>query len=238
MIPRIHRSCCRCWCTSRPTPARRGSLPKGAPFATSKRSSYATESTSLPKRLLMAQPPPAAPTSQAQHPESATTAVLGSSPSNQSPENEIDSLLYSFHRHIRQSSSAASDRGCASVSQLYDQLDTQSRIVLDEELPYEDAPLEERRIRVEAPITEGRSWVQSCRLAQQRIGGQQLSIKEQPEDGLVLVSHIVEASPAPVMSWSLGFLVKTSEGNTYAISCSHTLESVTLACLTIVLDQA
>ena len=196
---------------------------------------YATEATSVPKSLLLRQKPPPAPTSQAQHPESASsllslrdTADQRSTTTVQPIENEIDSLLLAFHRHLQGRQGENAEK-CPSIQELYEQLDAKSRIVLDEELPYEDTPSEDRKIRIDT-TPKSRTWLEACQLANRRITGKATSIEgaDKAEDGLVLVSHIVDASPAPITSWSLGFLITTSEGNNYAISCSHTLESVSI----------
>lgn len=184
-------------------------------------SNYATEAAAIPKSILLRQHPPPAP-SQASSVDRQSANVLPGSPSpSKLPENEIDDTILSLHRHLQDCSNAGPP-----ISELYDQLDAMSRIVLDEELPYEDTPSTERRINTNGPV-DAHAWLRSCRAANQRINGSEDASPSQiSEDGLVLVGHIVEAPLSPTTSWSLGFLVTTSEGNLYAISCSHTLESV------------
>lgn len=96
--------------------------------------------------------------------------------------------------------------------------------MVDHELPFEDTPQQERRIPTSTK-QDGGTWLNSCRAAESRLSSEKAAYVAR-EDGLVLVAHVVNAEPLPIMSWSLGFAINTKEGYQYIVSCSHTLESV------------
>ena len=91
---------------------------------------------------------------------------------------------------------------------------------MDSELAYEDTPSDDRKMVCE---TSAASWLDSCHLAQSRFEGKGAMNIE--EDGLVLVSHVIEAKE-PMTCWSLGFIITSNDQTQYVVSCSHTLESV------------
>lgn len=174
--------------------------------------SYATEANVIPKAVLIRSPPPPAPTTQGQPPESATSL-----------HDHLDALLHHFHESL-----FAGDGSCARLPDLYDQLSSNAGRVLDHELPFEDTPQEARKVSIINPakVAEGSlSWYESCKLAEGKLSSEQ-SAQTIPEDGLVLVAHVVDAKPLPITSWSLGFIIDSKEGHQYVVSCSHTLESV------------
>lgn len=182
------------------------------------RRGYATEADVIPKSILIRSPRPPAPTTQGQPPESATSL--------QPPLtrlDQLDGLLLHFHERV-----FASDGSCATIPDLYDQLSSNAGKVVDHELPFEDTPLVDRKVptSISAPDkTKRTSWLESCKLAEARLSSE-ASTQAEHEDGLVLVAHIVDSNPTPIMSWSLGFVITTKEGAQYIVSCSHTLESV------------
>lgn len=170
--------------------------------------SYATESAALPRSFLLKTPSPPSPTTQAQHPESAASV-----------STSIDGLLQDFHFHIR--SHATRSKECASTATLYDQLSERAGRMLDDELAYEDKPkTADRRVPIN---TRTDNWLNACELVAARLRGR--SVVEVEDDGLALVSHVIASEP-PSTSWSLGFVIRTVQGTTYIVSCSHTLESV------------
>ncbi|KAK9895868.1 hypothetical protein P389DRAFT_71158 [Cystobasidium minutum MCA 4210] len=178
------------------------------------RRSYATEADVIPKAILIRSPPPPAPTTQGQPPESATSLQYPST-----RHDQIDGLLHHFHESV-----FANDGSCARLPELYDQLSSRAGKMVDHELPFEDTPQKERRIPTEDGQAGKTTWLDSCKLAEARLSSNQPSQPVQ-EDGLVLVAHVVNAEPLPIISWSLGFAVNTKENSQYVVSCSHTLES-------------
>lgn len=180
---------------------------------------YATEANVIPKAVLIRSPPPPAPTTQGQPPESATSL--------QPPLtrlDHLDGLLHHFHESV-----FASEGSCARIPDLYDQLSSNAAKVLDHELAFEDTPREDRQVST-ANLSakedkEKLSWLESCKLAEAKLSSEQPS-RTICEDGLVLVAHVVDAKPLPIMSWSMGFVISTKEEHQYVVSCSHTLESV------------
>lgn len=181
------------------------------------RRSYATEAKVIPKSVLIRSPPPPAPTTQAQPPESATSLQYPST-----RQDQIDGLLHHFHQSV-----FANDGSCARLPDLYDQLSLHAGRMVDHELPFQDTPQEQRRIPVvlNTDQSERFSWLDSCKLAEARLSSEHPAGSVE-EDGLVLVAHVVDATPLPIMSWSLGFVINTKENYQYVVSCSHTLESV------------
>lgn len=175
-----------------------------------RRRGYATESTSLPRSILLRSPAPPSPTTQAQHPESASESA-----------SDIETYLHEFHRHIRRDDSLSKE--CASIPQLYKQLGNHAARVLNDELAFEDTPSDSRRLSTSNRVDK---WQDSCELASRRISGR--LVQEAEEDGLVLVSHVIASDP-PITSWSLGFVIRTLQETTYIVTCSHTLESVSHA---------
>ena len=169
---------------------------------------------------------------------------------------EIDAILCILHRHLEGSRTTAishdnSEGGPAGIADLYEQMRARAGTVLDEELPYEATPSPDRRLRTRAGAVNAsevdrdeqrgagrRSWLDSCKLAGRRIAppesvashslesstSAEIAIEE---DGLVLVAHVIDLEP-PATSWSLGFVVETTSGTKHVVSCSHTLESVSV----------
>lgn len=174
---------------------------------------YATEAKAIPRAVLIRSPPPPGPTTQGQPPESATRVESV----NNAEDHSIEALLHQFHERV-----FANDNTRVSLDALYEQLSSNAGKVLEHELPFEDTPHEDRKVKPSAKITS--KWIESCRLAEKKLSAQPLESVE--EDGLVLVAHVVDSKPVPITSWSLGFVVDTNEKQQYVVSCSHTLESV------------
>lgn len=122
---------------------------------------YATEANVIPKAILIRSPPPPAPTTQGQPPESATSLHYPST-----RHDQIDGLLHHFHERV-----FADDGSCARIPDLYDQLSSQAGKMVDHELPFEDTPQQERRIPTSTK-QDGGTWLNSCRAAESRLSSE------------------------------------------------------------------